>query len=369
MENAYILFLLTCGLLAIVGYAFSLNCFSFLDAGSGHGRNNNLDGLRYVLASMVVFHHMDYFNNYFSHKGWYATTGYINYLGRIGVAAFFMITAFLFWGKISKQQSVDWLSLYKDRFFRIVPLATLVSLLAIILILYKTGFPEVNKVVLKDVMSWFDAGLFDRKPDINGMTGSRIVIAGVTWTLRWEWFFYFSLPALWFFRKHGLEMSIVMFFFSCFILKDYLQYNYLWSYFFGGIIAKEIQGKMSVTNIQSNILFVLLSFIFYLSEPLPNTETFAFYMLGFFIILVNGFDLFGILNTKGFVRLGHISYSIYLNQGIVMYIAFSITGGFRDELSFGIQMSLSFIALCLFSTVTYVLAEKPFIRMGKKLML
>lgn len=355
-----------CAILAFIGCIFSLKCFSFLDVEYNHGRSNNLDGLRYVLASLVVFHHMDYFGNYFENRDWYGSSLYINYLGRIGVAAFFMITAFLFWGKVRKVDNVDWVGLYKDRLFRIVPLALFVSAVAVMIILYLTNFPKVNKIVVPDLLSWFDGGLFDRKPDLNGMAGSRIVIAGVTWTLRWEWFFYFSLPALFFFRKRGLEMSITLFMASCFLLKDYSNSYYLWCYFSAGIMAKELAERINLSKIKVNLSFCFIATLFYLSEPVPNTEVFAVYMAAFFILILKGFDLFGVLSSKGFVRLGHLSYSIYLNQGLLLFCTFTFLDRNIIVKHEQLVLSLMFALLCFASLITYKFVELPFIRIGKK---
>ncbi|HFP0627924.1 TPA: hypothetical protein ACHLAV_000001, partial [Escherichia coli] len=55
---------------------------------------------------------------------------------------------------------------------------------------------------------WFDASVFDIKPNINGFNNSVLVLSGVTWTIKWEWGFYFSLPIIYFLRSKPLEASI-----------------------------------------------------------------------------------------------------------------------------------------------------------------
>ena len=87
---------------------FKLKIFSFLDEEVKPGRVNNLDGFRFFLAGSVVIHHMDCFHNYINSGKWGPTNHYLWLMGKYGVAFFFMITAFLFWGKIRKSENIDW---------------------------------------------------------------------------------------------------------------------------------------------------------------------------------------------------------------------------------------------------------------------
>jgi len=87
-------------------------------------RYGYLDGLRGYLAVCVVATHL------FSSYNWHLT-GRWEYPESIvyrlassaPVSIFFMITAFLFWGKIVRSKnSLDWCKLFQSRFYRLIPI-------------------------------------------------------------------------------------------------------------------------------------------------------------------------------------------------------------------------------------------------------
>ena len=88
--SIYLVF--TCLALAIV--IFSLPLFKFIDEDTEPTRSNSIDGMRYVLASFVIFHHMDCAYTFIKKGNWAPTSDLLLYFGRYGVALFFMITAF-----------------------------------------------------------------------------------------------------------------------------------------------------------------------------------------------------------------------------------------------------------------------------------
>jgi len=81
---------------------------------SKSARNESIDGLRGFLALGVFIHHCAV-TWYYKQSGiWNVPpSNFYTELGQASVALFFMITAFLFWGKvIDKGSSIDWRSLY-----------------------------------------------------------------------------------------------------------------------------------------------------------------------------------------------------------------------------------------------------------------
>lgn len=91
---------------------------------SGESRYASIDGLRGYLAFGVFVHH--------SIITWiFLRTGVIDFppsnfysmLGQGSVALFFMITGFLFWGRLIKHgRNHDWLAFAISRVFRLYPL-------------------------------------------------------------------------------------------------------------------------------------------------------------------------------------------------------------------------------------------------------
>lgn len=115
-----------------------------------------------------------------------------------------MITGFLFTSIIknrSDESGVNWINIYKSRFFRITPLYALAIIIVSIVAFYKTGF-SVN-VDIKLLITQYVRWLVFHGSVINDYAETRRILAGVDWTLKYEWLFYFSLPFLYFVIKRG----------------------------------------------------------------------------------------------------------------------------------------------------------------------
>lgn len=86
----------------------------------------SLDGLRGLLATFVFFHHSMIWYFYIQDGVWQSPpSSLFYYFGSGSVIMFFMITAFLFFSKITSNahsKEFDWLRLYVSRFLRIAPL-------------------------------------------------------------------------------------------------------------------------------------------------------------------------------------------------------------------------------------------------------
>lgn len=369
MQNSIYLAIWVFGSILFVSLIFSMPLFSFMDKGVKLHRNMQLTGVRYILASMVVFDHMDFFLNFTINNKWWFTSSFMYYIGNLGVYFFFMITAFLFWGKIRDSERVDWISMYKGRLFRILPMAWLSSLLAIVVILYYTGLPSDFIQKYQNYLYWFDGGFTNIRPDINGMINSRYVTAGVTWTLVWEWGFYFILPLLYLFREKSLEFISAITFLSMYFVPSFFpdaKAN-LWAAFCFGMLVKEITLLVKITKLQSEILLVasILSIII-LSPSTLSTKLIFVSAIGFFAVC-SGADLFGLFRTKGFIRLGEASYSIYLLQGVIFYVAFKVMKENNLPMSGGIfylQLTIVFIFLCVVSCLTFHFFERYFINIA-----
>ncbi|EFK46428.1 hypothetical protein HMPREF9346_02067 [Escherichia coli MS 119-7] len=102
------------GITIFIGMVFSLPIFKYLDDEVHAKRNTGMDGLRYFLASFVAIFHSDYFVRYITTGKWETIYNDISYIAQFAVSIFFMITAFLFWGKISKKEDVDWVCQRQD---------------------------------------------------------------------------------------------------------------------------------------------------------------------------------------------------------------------------------------------------------------
>jgi peptidoglycan/LPS O-acetylase OafA/YrhL len=88
-----------------------------------------------------------------------------------------------------------------------------------------------------------------------------------------------------------------------------------------------------------------------------------------FLLIVSGATLFGLLLTRPARRLGDISYGIYLLQGPVLLLAFSLPGLRAASVSspavhWGL-VAIAAAALTAFATLTHSLVERPGIKAGR----
>ncbi len=89
-------------------------------------------------------------------------------MGRDAVAVFFMITAFLFIRKIldSDKRHIDWIKLYKGRFFRIFPLYFVMGTLVVLVAGYMTQWHlQVSFLAfIKSIFRWYSGGILATGP-------------------------------------------------------------------------------------------------------------------------------------------------------------------------------------------------------------
>ncbi|MCG8525627.1 MAG: acyltransferase, partial [Opitutales bacterium] len=320
-------------------------------------RVNTLDGIRGYLALGVLMHHFI--------LTWFWKTGgnwgevsevFANNAGRFGVAVFFMISGFLFIRKIAFSEKVNWKALYASRFFRIVPL----YFFAVLLVLGISAYENLPSLLNDPIKT---AGQLSRwLLFIGGPLGdswmSIMIIAGVEWTLRYEWIFYFSLPILSVIIQMGrkacmiaVAICILLYIFPTTIalfggFEDwallkvelnrgvffkhfhyFLHTKYFFLFAVGGIAAWLEQRYERIGEFCSRKIGSFLALLIAVATlAYPNTlDFFHSIMIGsFFFFVVLGADLFGALKTRGSVFLSEISYSIYLLHAVVLYLSFSI---------------------------------------------
>ena len=374
VEHQYLyIFIIT----ILIGVLFSFPIFSFLDDEVHARRNTGMDGLRYFLASFVAIFHSDYLIRYITTGKWETIYSDISYLAQFAVSIFFMITAFLFWGKISTKDNIDWVNLYKDRLFRIAPATIFTALLSIAVILYLTNYPyPSNYLKAKDIFRWMDMGLFYNYPPMNYFKDSWIFL-GVFWTLQWEWGFYFSLPLLYICRKNGISFVLALMFVFVYLISFIPALSGIKTgvclLFIGGMLCYELLNRIKLRKITCEVILIIsILGIFSFQPELYSTTMLPWYFCMLFSIC-KGANLYGILSFKGFVRLGNASFSIYVLHSVILYTLYTalhtkgyiaIPSDFKPHYLFG-----SFAFVCIISSLCYALIERQFINIGKKIKL
>lgn len=348
-------------------------------------RLHNIDGLRGLLATGVFIHH--FVITYYLHATgeWTAPpTRFYALLGSTCVALFFMITGFLFTQKLAaKDGRINWLSLYISRIFRLVPLYWF-AVAVVIAIVFIVGGIELNvplKSLAKQILYWLT---FSEYPNINKFNLTYRIVAGVLWTLKYEWLFYLSLPILAIFIIINKKIPVALWILAGIILwfhfrpyyseTLFVSTNYLIYFLCGGLGASLARNEKLVPfarhYLTSIIAIVSLALAFILFEA-EYTFGQAIFLTIFFIPVAMGNSMFGILTTRMLGLLGEISYSVYILHGILLYVAFTllfpnIMNPGTSLLVFYLLMEISGIALIIITWITYSLIEKPFIDLGIK---
>lgn len=352
--------MIVCFLFSI--FIFNLDFFNFLDE---NNKNNNkeIDGWRYILSFCVVFCHY-VFSYYFVNDDIWIAPNY-NFtcnLGAFGVSQFFMITAYLFWGRDFSDYK-DYIRMIVKRYFRIFPISFISSFLCIIIsflyIINNKGFSHINFNFL-NMLWWFDAGVINYRPDFSEFSKSRFINAGVTWTLHWEWMFYFILPFMYFFRNAS-SIIIVICIYMFLSFENICQSIGLC--FLGGALTLYIP-KYKLSKIW---IILLIYLCFSIGKQAISLESIPFGCILFYMI-ANNENIFGLLNIKAITRMGRISYSIYLIHGVLWFIMFEILKSLKIVFFvFDLLTIITFIIILLFSAFLYHKVEKPFMIIGKKL--
>lgn len=368
-------------LMAFVMGLAALPLFRFIDNEPGaKARYAAIDGLRGFLALAVFVYHLLVTHSYIETNLWnLPTTRFYALLGPIGVSLFFMITGFLFWGKLLRSQGRPrWRELYISRLFRIGPMYLFVVVIMLFIVFARTNFQllEPLGVVAGSILQWLALGAIDTQPDVNGYPAKHVV-AGVTWTIAYEWAFYASLLATAYFARGKTHLIWVLVAFALSIAgKNYLAVNamgYAMLFMCGMLVASLLHENLRLRmsdNLLSVAALVCMAAIFSSSSSGYGTVT-ALLLAVFFYFVSSGATLFGLFTTTSARRLGTISYSLYLMQGLILTLIFSMapvnTFAMASPQNYWVVGLGCVGVLLLAAALGYAVIERPGIAFGKHL--
>ncbi|AXI02857.1 acyltransferase family protein [Aquirhabdus parva] len=335
----------------------------------------SIDGLRGYLALCVFLHHGMIWYLYLKIGRWEAPPSmlYTNF-GQIGVALFFIITGFLFSFKLidarKKKNRFDWTQLFISRVLRLVPLYFFVMLILVLIVFILTNFSLITSfsVFVHHLMYWLGFTVFGH-PDLNGVESTWVIMAGVAWSLPYEWFYYFTLPLFGFLI--GLRVSALYVLLSLGIVYLFytLPFDMVYVYYFSvGIASALLTGNKYLTAFANHkltdyflVILLLVTFFLFTQQDI-NILSIALFV--FFVAITNGNTLFGILTHKLSIFLGEMSYSLYLLHGIIFFILFKLLLGFEYASAFSPIEHWGVVSICAFILVvcsffTYTWIEAP----------
>jgi peptidoglycan/LPS O-acetylase OafA/YrhL len=296
------------------------------------GRFSSIDGLRGVLALLVFVHHGRIWFDYARGEVWgHASTAAFHFMGKGSVQLFFMITAFLFFGKLlDRRKEVDWGALYISRVMRLTPLYLVVMVAMFATVAWVSAFTlrvpiwSLSGAVVKWLL--FTMG---GAPDINGVDKTFIMTAGVTWSLPMEWLYYALLPvmALLLGRVVSWRWLLLLVPATIWVIarRDVV---ILSAPFLGGMLAAVCARSERACRWAVLPGATGLAAAFFLTAVLVIEEPFdprsIVLLSGAFTIVACGNDCFGLLRARAARLLGAMGYGLYLMHGLLLYVVFEL---------------------------------------------
>jgi len=285
-----------------------------------------LDGLRGFLSLGVFVHHAAIYRQYLRDGTWGVTTPFFTQLGPFGVTLFFMITAYLFYGRlIDERGKPNWRRLYLGRLFRIGPIYLVAIAAMFAIVAWRSSGLLVRPLDLAgQVLAWLALGAGPRV-DLNGYWDTRHLLAGVTWTLQSEWLFYGLLPLLALAARGRafLVMPLVGFFFTLGVLavapSDAIPACV--TPFFAGMLCAALQRTRHALKppawLASCVVIGLIGSLFIFNLDARGCIA-SGALAAAFLLIVSGGSVFGLLTCYTARGLGAISYDIYMLHGLVL---------------------------------------------------
>jgi peptidoglycan/LPS O-acetylase OafA/YrhL len=173
-------------------------------------------------------------------------------------------------------------------------------------------------------------------PPVNGMGDANQLMAGVTWSLPYEWWFYASLPAigLLFGRRAPLGWLV-------FGVFNVLLFKAGWRLdserlmpFIGGVLAAfavRSEGLCRWARHPASGLAVLACLALTVAATRTAYEGTAVALLsGAFVLIACGSDVFGLFSAGASRMLGEATYSLYLLHGLMLSLVFRFFVGMPE---------------------------------------
>ncbi|RAJ76565.1 peptidoglycan/LPS O-acetylase OafA/YrhL [Chitinophaga dinghuensis] len=349
------------------------------------GRFKSIDGLRGYLAIYVFLYHSILWYFFLQKGQWISPPPSVIHanLGAICISLFFMITAFLFFSKLvnARTKQVDWVKLYISRILRIYPVYTLVVILMLLVVGMVTNWRQQESPgqLLLHSGQW----LLSIAADVNGVKGTKLIIAGVVWSLAFEWLYYAALPLL------GLIMGVkspwyiwmmALFFFALFVWIIWIWYpaNALNKAlaFTGGMLPAFFARNHQVRKIASHwMISVLMTAVLVLAalySPYIYAPLTYFCATFIFVCIACGNTFFGLLTWKPSCLLGQIAFSLYIVHGLIYFVAFMLIMGMpaakaQQPLAHWLTTGICSLVLVTICTLSYKFVERPCVAASERI--
>lgn len=334
---------------------------------NGKSRLEFLDCLRFFAALSVIIQHI--FERVSPSFGWFSSN-YFQF-GAYGVTLFFLTSGFIIPVSLEKYKSLK--KFWIGRIFRLYPLF-LLSLIIKLVYIFASGYQgmDINAVTVLANISML--AKFMGIP----------LIEGLYWTLNLEMAFYIAVSGLFIIgllRRSllvaygALGFSILIGVIGSGVLHlfegGWLMVFYLATMFVGTVFYRKMKGDNSFYALALLILVaVLVLFANTFLNLYNNASTGSFggksfwpvtnAVLAAYLTFALFFHLRHFSYPKPFVYFGAISYSLYLNQAIIITLVMSnVNNPF-------LSASLAVVLIFMMSHITYRAVELPFVNLGRR---
>jgi len=224
------------------------------------------------------------------------------------------------------------------------------------------------------------------RPDINRLPNTWTLIAGVNWTLEYEWYFYLALPLLfWPLRllsgPKGARLALGGF--TTILLigvlrrRDIVLTPLYVLHFSAGIVAALVYRDDVLRRVIASPFFravALLALV--LLGCRMNSHSAIAVALTFmvFLAVLGGSSAGGVLRRPAVIWLGEISYGIYLIHGMVIFwVLYSAREtavlAKLDLLTFTLVAAGMAVVIVILASVSFVYLEKPAMDWAKRVTL
>jgi peptidoglycan/LPS O-acetylase OafA/YrhL len=268
---------------------------------------------------------------------------------------------------------IDWTRLYVGRVLRLAPLYLTVmgALFVVVGILSGGSLREPATTLAKSAVKWLGFTVLGH-PDLNGVDRTSTILAGVTWSLPYEWFFYLALPALGLLA--GLRVPRAFAALSVCSLIGLVAWKpgpiHL-AAFLGGLAAALAvrsarfrrlctgRGASAATLVTLGTLVTCFDTAYHPAALLL--------LGGAFCLVAGGCTVFGLLTLDASRRLGEVTYGVYLLHGLTLFVVFRCVLGFEAAAAlsslgyWGLVVALTPI-LVLLCFIAFRTIEEPAMR-------
>ena len=342
----------------------------------------SLDGVRAYCALFVMIAHTASWYT-FARDGIWASppSNLIMQLAQGSVTIFFLLSAFLFWGKFAEtNKENNWLKFYVGRVFRLFPL----YLFCIILVAFFAASTVPIADILKSLTlpNIIKTAVFlpGAATDLFALPrGTFITLIAPVWTLSYEWILYLTLPALIIlykrqFRNFGWAVGwLCMLWWLAPRNGNHPMISKLLIFPLGFLCAHLLASRWAsqIKLICASPKASAIAAIILLAQVLlPSSETNVYLTANLFLyaiiflIIAGGNTMWGILTWRASRKLGEMSFSIYLLHSLFLSLIFRGLFGLETVrfmtpmahwLTIGAFMPL--FILCV--SLTYTFIERP----------